>query len=89
MLRKKKKRKANGNSAGGEGLAGDVVALGTAAGSVLLYNVTLAELQAELKGVHAGKIRSICWSRSGRTFFSQAADNKIVEWDVVKGTPLR
>jgi len=78
---KKKKRKSQGS----EGVGSDVVALGTASGTILLYSVNRCELVLTLTGEHTEKIYSLCWNNNGTSLFSAAADRKVVEWDPVKG----
>lgn len=63
----------------------DIIALGTASGNILLYSLNRAELVHQLKGGHAGKIRSLCWNQDGSSLFSVSAEKKIVEWDAVEG----
>ncbi|KZS04377.1 WD repeat-containing protein 43 [Daphnia magna] len=80
----KKKRKSNGEEA--TGVAGsDIIALGTASGNILLYSLNRAELVHQLKGGHAGKVRSLCWNQDGSSLFSASSEKKIVEWDAVEG----
>ena len=81
--RKKKKHKTNGAD---ETVGSDIIALGTASGTILLYSFNHADLKSQLTGGHTEKIYSLCWKNTGTSIFSAAADKKIIQWDVIKGT---
>ena len=63
----------------------DIVALGTASGSILLYSLNRAELVHELTGGHNGKVHSLCWNSDGTSLFSSSSDSKIIEWNALEG----
>ncbi|XP_072162964.1 WD repeat-containing protein 43-like [Diadema setosum] len=90
--RKKKKRKTEKNAASEEITEVDdlsptnLLALGTVAGSVLLYSVLTGDLQSSLDGGHDDIINDICWHPSEDTLFSCSDDRQIVEWDVTNRT---
>jgi U3 small nucleolar RNA-associated protein 5 len=86
LNRIKKKRKSNGTE---ESAGSDVIALGTSAGTILLYSVNRGVPQKQLTGGHSDKIHGLCWNHTGTSLFSCSADRKIVEWDVVKGVISR
>lgn len=93
MNRKKKKRKSTGEEKlnhESESVAGsDIIALGTASGTIFLYSLNRAELVHQLNGGHSEKIHSLCWNDNGSSLFSASADRKIIEWDIVKGVVKR
>jgi len=79
--RSKRKRK----SVASETVGSDVIALGTASGTILLYSSHRCEVVHTLTGEHSEKIYSMCWNNNGTSLFSVSANRKIVEWDPIKG----
>jgi len=77
--RAKKKRKSGATDAIQDL---ELIAIGTTAGSVLLYSVTKAELHTQMSGGHTDAVTGICWSSDSETLYSCSTDRHIVEWDV-------
>ncbi|XP_037073308.1 WD repeat-containing protein 43-like [Pollicipes pollicipes] len=77
-------RKQRSRSAGGGG-DGPLLALGTPAGSVLVYSVVAGDLQTELSGQHAGAVHCLAWDAAGGHVFSGGADAHALQWAVGKG----
>ncbi|XP_038074199.1 WD repeat-containing protein 43-like [Patiria miniata] len=60
----------------------DLVALGTQAGTILLYSLAKADIHRHLDQGHTDKVNDICWHPDGETLFSCSNDQYIIEWDV-------
>ncbi|XP_061480943.1 WD repeat-containing protein 43 [Rhineura floridana] len=73
----RKKRKSEAVEAG-ERL--DLLAIGTAAGSILLYSTIKGELQSKLSG-HDNKINCVRWHQNNGCLYSCSDDKHIVEWN--------
>nr|XP_056708914.1 WD repeat-containing protein 43 [Euleptes europaea] len=73
----RKKRKSEVIEAG-EQL--DLLAIGTAVGSVLLYSTIKGELQSKLNG-HDNKINCVRWHQDNGCLYSCSDDKNIVEWN--------
>jgi len=78
---KRKKKKSRDGSEGG---GGDLVALGTAAGSLLVYSTTQGELVTVLKAEGLPSIYSLVWTNSGASIFAAGEEGKVAEFSVVK-----
>uniref|UniRef100_A0A8D0BCR8 WD repeat domain 43 n=2 Tax=Salvator merianae TaxID=96440 RepID=A0A8D0BCR8_SALMN len=74
----RKKRKSEAVVAG-EQL--DLLAIGTAVGSILLYSTVKGELQSKLNG-HDNKINCVRWHQDNGCLYSCSDDKHIVEWNV-------
>ncbi|XP_043843110.1 WD repeat-containing protein 43 [Dromiciops gliroides] len=75
--RKKRKSEAVGTSD-----QVDLLAIGTAVGSILLYNTVKGELQSKLvSGGHDSKVNCIQWHQDNECLYSCSDDKHIVEWN--------
>ncbi|XP_036605526.1 WD repeat-containing protein 43 [Trichosurus vulpecula] len=75
--RKKRKSEAVGTSD-----QVDLLAIGTAVGSILLYNTVKGELQSKLvSGGHDSKVNCIQWHQDNDCLYSCSDDKHIVEWN--------
>ncbi|XP_006016643.1 WD repeat-containing protein 43 [Alligator sinensis] len=74
----RKKRKSEAVEAG-EQL--DLLAIGTAVGSILLYSTVKGDLQSKLDGGHDNKINCIRWHQDNGCLYSCSEDKHIVEWN--------
>ncbi|XP_066559131.1 WD repeat-containing protein 43 [Amia ocellicauda] len=63
----------------------DLLALGTAAGSVLIYSTVKGALHCTLEGAHSGQVNSVRWHPEGGVLYSGAEDGHIAEWDLRSG----
>lgn len=61
---------------------GDLVAIGTSAGSLFLYSFAKSQLVAHSAEVHAGAITGLTWNPVTLALYSCGEDGFIVEWDV-------
>uniref|UniRef100_G1PGH0 WD repeat-containing protein 43 n=1 Tax=Myotis lucifugus TaxID=59463 RepID=G1PGH0_MYOLU len=60
----------------------DLLALGTAVGSILLYSTVKGELHSKLvSGGHDNKVNCIQWHRDNGCLYSCSDDKHIVEWN--------
>ncbi|XP_019625691.1 PREDICTED: WD repeat-containing protein 43-like isoform X2 [Branchiostoma belcheri] len=76
---KKRKRKSDQMSA----LSSlDIIAMGTTAGTILLYSVVKGDLQSQLTGGHDDIVNCLCWHAEENSLFSCSDDQHIVEWTV-------
>ncbi|XP_030854848.1 WD repeat-containing protein 43 [Strongylocentrotus purpuratus] len=64
----------------------NLLALGTVAGSVLLYSVLKGDLHSKLDGGHDDTVNDVCWHPSDNTLYSCSEDRHIVEWDITNRT---
>ncbi|XP_069743810.1 WD repeat-containing protein 43 isoform X2 [Narcine bancroftii] len=63
----------------------DLLAIGTAVGSILLYSIVKGELQRKLSGGHNGKVNCVRWHQENDRLYSCSDDKHIVEWSVSTG----
>ncbi|XP_072546671.1 WD repeat-containing protein 43 [Salminus brasiliensis] len=63
----------------------DLLALGTAAGTVLIYSTVKGDLHCTLDGGHSGGVNSIQWHPEDSILYSGSDDTHIVEWDLQTG----
>lgn len=88
----KKKKKRKSAKVEEESSAVDVIsptnilALGTVAGSVLLYSVLKGDLHSKLDGGHDDTVNDVCWHPSEDVLYSCSDDRHIVEWDITNRT---
>ncbi|XP_073868165.1 WD repeat-containing protein 43 isoform X2 [Macaca fascicularis] len=76
--RKKRKSEAVGTSN-----QTDLLALGTAVGSILLYSTVKGELHSKLiSGGHDNRVNCIQWHQDSGCLYSCSDDKHIVEWNV-------
>nr|XP_032820845.1 WD repeat-containing protein 43 [Petromyzon marinus] len=61
----------------------DLLAMGTAVGSVLLYSTVKGELHSKLDGGHDGRVNCVQWHPETDSLYSCSDDQHIVEWSVV------
>ncbi|KAM6367009.1 WD repeat-containing protein 43 isoform 3-T7 [Alca torda] len=59
----------------------DILAIGTAVGSVLLYSTVKGELQSKLVGGHDNKVNCVKWHQDNCFLYSCSDDKHIVEWN--------
>lgn len=63
----------------------DLLAIGTAVGSILLYSIVKGELQRKLSDGHNGKVNCVRWHQENDCLYSCSDDKHIVEWSVPTG----
>ncbi|XP_061897709.1 WD repeat-containing protein 43 [Entelurus aequoreus] len=63
----------------------DLLAMGTAAGSVLIYSTAKGALQCTLDGGHSGGVNCVHWHPEDSLLYSGSDDTNIVEWDLQTG----
>ncbi|MGH0156418.1 UNVERIFIED_CONTAM: hypothetical protein FKN15_052245 [Acipenser sinensis] len=63
----------------------DLLALGTAAGTVLLYSTVKGQLHSKLDGGHDSKVNCVRWHPENNCLYSCSDDCRIVEWDLQTG----
>ncbi|XP_053568620.1 WD repeat-containing protein 43 [Bombina bombina] len=73
----KKKRKSVAVEADGQY---DLLTIGTATGTILLYSIIKGELQSKLVGGHDNRVNCIRWHQGNRSLYSCSEDKHIVEW---------
>uniref|UniRef100_A0A4W5L8Q2 WD repeat domain 43 n=1 Tax=Hucho hucho TaxID=62062 RepID=A0A4W5L8Q2_9TELE len=60
----------------------DLLALGTAAGSVIIYSTVKGALHCTLDGGHSGRVNCVQWHPEDCLLYSGSDDTHIVEWDL-------
>ncbi|KAG2468608.1 WDR43 protein, partial [Polypterus senegalus] len=63
----------------------DLLALGTAAGSIFLYSSVKGQLHSKLDGGHDSKVNCVRWHSEESVLYSCSDDTYIVEWDLQAG----
>uniref|UniRef100_A0A4W3GKH3 WD repeat domain 43 n=1 Tax=Callorhinchus milii TaxID=7868 RepID=A0A4W3GKH3_CALMI len=63
----------------------DLLAIGTAVGSILLYSTVKGELQNKLDGGHVSKVNCIQWHQENGHLYSCSDDGHIAEWNARTG----
>ncbi|XP_035290573.1 WD repeat-containing protein 43 [Anguilla anguilla] len=63
----------------------DLLALGTAAGTVIIYSAVKGALHSTLDGGHSGEVHSVRWHPMEALLYSGSEDTHIVEWDLQTG----
>ncbi|XP_028252106.1 WD repeat-containing protein 43 [Parambassis ranga] len=63
----------------------DLLAMGTAAGSVLIYSTAKGALHCTLDGGHSGGVNCVQWHPEDSLLYSGSDDTNIVEWDLQTG----
>uniref|UniRef100_A0A3B4ZAU7 WD repeat domain 43 n=1 Tax=Stegastes partitus TaxID=144197 RepID=A0A3B4ZAU7_9TELE len=63
----------------------DLLAMGTAAGSVLIYSTVKGALHCTLDGGHSGGVNCVQWHPEDTLLYSGSDDTNIVEWDLQTG----
>ncbi|KAM3849553.1 LOW QUALITY PROTEIN: WD repeat-containing protein 43 [Diretmus argenteus] len=63
----------------------DLLAMGTAAGGVLIYSTAKGSLHCTLDGGHSGGVNCVQWHPEDSLLYSGSDDTHIVEWDLQTG----
>ncbi|XP_068437153.1 WD repeat-containing protein 43 [Clinocottus analis] len=63
----------------------DLLAMGTAAGSVLIYSTVKGALHCTLDGGHSGGVNCVQWHPEDSLLYSGSDDTNIIEWDLQTG----
>ncbi|KAM4723372.1 WD repeat-containing protein 43 [Anableps anableps] len=63
----------------------DLLAMGTAAGTVLIYSTAKGSLHCTLDGGHNGGVNCVHWHPEDSLLYSGSDDTNIVEWDLQTG----
>ncbi|XP_006799443.2 WD repeat-containing protein 43 [Neolamprologus brichardi] len=63
----------------------DLLAMGTAAGTVLIYSTAKGALHCTLDGAHSGGVNCVQWHPEESLLYSGSDDTNIVEWDLQTG----
>ncbi|XP_037551437.1 WD repeat-containing protein 43 [Nematolebias whitei] len=63
----------------------DLLAMGTAAGTVLIYSTVKGALHCTLDGGHSGGVNCVHWHPEDSLLYSGSDDTNIVEWDLQTG----
>ncbi|XP_015240808.1 PREDICTED: WD repeat-containing protein 43 [Cyprinodon variegatus] len=63
----------------------DLLAMGTAAGTVLIYSTAKGALHCTLDGAHSGGVNCVHWHPEDSLLYSGSDDTNIVEWDLQSG----
>ena len=70
--------------------AGDLLASGTAKGTIAIFDLETNGVARKLKGHTAGRtVQSLSWARSGRYLLSSSIDWKVILWDLKDGSRVR
>ena len=69
---------------------GDLLASGTAKGSIAIFDLETNGVARKLKGHTAGRtVQSLSWEKSGRYLLSSSIDWKVILWDLQDGGRVR
>lgn len=69
---------------------GDLLASGTAKGSIAIFDLETNGVARKLKGHTAGRtVQSLSWEKSGRYLLSSSIDWKVILWDLKDGSRVR
>ncbi|XP_056022071.1 WD repeat-containing protein 43-like [Ostrea edulis] len=79
----RKKRRKSGGSAITEQY--DLIAVGTTAGSILIYSIVKGDVKTIMEEGHADTVSDVCWHPENNTLFSCSCDRHIIHWDVISG----
>lgn len=63
----------------------DLLAMGTAAGTVLIYSAMKGALHCTLDGGHSGGVNCVHWHPEDSLLYSGSDDSNIIEWDLQTG----
>ncbi|RMZ04559.1 hypothetical protein D0864_02707 [Hortaea werneckii] len=70
--------------------AGDLLASGTAKGTIAIFDLETNGVARKLKGHTAGRtVQSLSWEKSGRYLLSSSIDWKVILWDLHDGSRVR
>ncbi|XP_034713323.1 WD repeat-containing protein 43 [Etheostoma cragini] len=78
-------RKKRKSEAGQMEEKADLLAMGTAAGSVLIYSTAKGALHCTLDGGHSGGVNCVQWHPEDSLLYSGSDDTNIIEWDLQTG----
>ncbi|KAM8737802.1 WD repeat-containing protein 43 [Acanthopagrus schlegelii] len=78
-------RKKRKSEAGQVEEKADLLAMGTAAGTVLIYSTAKGSLHCTLDGGHSGAVNCVQWHPEDSILYSGSDDTNIVEWDLQTG----
>ncbi|KAM6917620.1 WD repeat-containing protein 43 [Lycodopsis pacificus] len=78
-------RKKRKSEAGQMEEKADLLAMGTAAGSVLIYSTAKGALHCTLDGGHSGGVNCVQWHPEDSLLYSASDDTNIIEWDLQSG----
>ncbi|KAM6973592.1 WD repeat-containing protein 43 [Aplochiton taeniatus] len=78
-------RKKRKSEAGHGEQKADLLAMGTAAGSVIIYSTVKGALHCTLDGGHSGGVNCVQWHPKDSLLYSGSDDTHIVEWDLQTG----
>ncbi|XP_076605364.1 WD repeat-containing protein 43 [Chaetodon auriga] len=78
-------RKKRKSEAGQVEEKADLLAMGTAAGSVLIYSTAKGALHCTLDGGHNGGVNCVQWHPEDSLLYSGSDDTNIIEWDLQTG----
>lgn len=87
---KPKKVKTNSNNTKASNIENqlndlDLLAIGTAQGSILLYSLTKGSLHTQLDEGHSDKVNDICWCPlMSDSLYSCSDDGYIIEWSLIE-----
>ncbi|XP_018423647.1 PREDICTED: WD repeat-containing protein 43 [Nanorana parkeri] len=59
----------------------DLLTIGTATGTILLYSIVRGELQSKLVGGHDSRVNCIRWHQDNGCLYSCSEDKHIIEWN--------
>jgi COMPASS component SWD1 len=69
---------------------GDLLASGTAKGTIAIFDLETNGVARKLKGHTAGRtVQSLSWEKSGRYLLSSSIDWKVILWDLQDGSRVR
>ena len=80
------------SSAGKRGGGLGLIALGTAQGSIVVWNLDEGKVEHRLGGADAGqrgRVNGVCFGQGGRSVFSCSDGKHALEWDLGAGTVAR
>ncbi|KAK2826377.1 hypothetical protein Q5P01_020591 [Channa striata] len=63
----------------------DLLAMGTAAGTVLIYSTSKGTLHCTLDGGHSAAVNCVQWHPEDSLLYSGSNDTNIIEWDLQTG----
>ncbi|KAK5714374.1 chromatin binding protein [Elasticomyces elasticus] len=70
--------------------AGDLLASGTAKGTIAIFDLETHGVARKLKGHTNGRtVQSLSWEKSGRYLLSSSIDWKVILWDLKDGSRVR
>ncbi|KAM3425157.1 hypothetical protein BST61_g7116 [Cercospora zeina] len=69
---------------------GDLLASGTAKGTIAIFDLETNGVARKLRGHTSGRtVQSLSWEKSGRYLLSSSVDWKVILWDLADGSRLR